>query len=149
MRFTLLFLSLLWGVLPLMGQSQFTFEPQANATKDVAYIHILYKTETLTLGKFRLRTTLTPDDPLRLAPNSYTLLKVAEDHVGFFSNYDEQTRPWIMDLEPGKHYFFRFTWLPLQVNIDELTQREFEMELFFNNIAVEPKHIYELGMPGS
>lgn len=149
MRFTLFFICFVWLALPAIGQSQFAFEPQADAGDDVAYVHLLHKVETGAIAGYRLRTTFAPDEPLRLAPNSYTLLKVSEDYVGFFANNPEQTKPLIIDLERGKHYFFRFTRLGFEFNIDELTQREFEMELFFNNIDVEPKRIYELGLPGS
>jgi hypothetical protein len=149
MRSTFLLLSLLCFLAPVWGQSQFVFEPKAEAETDIAYVHILFKTESLDISGYRLRTTFAPDDPVRLAPNSYTLLKVSEDYLGFFSNAPRQTKPLIMDLEPGKHYFLRFTRIPFNVNVDHLTEGEFEMELFFNDIDREPKRTYELGMPGS
>jgi hypothetical protein len=154
MRFTFLFLCLLWAACPIKGQSQFTFEPQANADDETAYIHILYRPEGGGIVGYRLRTTFAPDDPVRLFPNSYTLLEVSEDYLGFFANSSERIRPLVLDLERGKHYFYRFTrieqvGLGFGVKIDEMAEQEFKMELFFNNIDPEPKRTYELGMPGS
>lgn len=149
MRLLILSFSVFCLLSPVWGQSQFTFAPPTDVAEDVAYIHVLHKAETGTLLGLRLRTIFTPEDPVKVSPNSYTLLKVSEDHIGFFSNNSEQTQPWLMDLERGKHYFLRFTRMGFELNVDELTEREFEMELFFNNIDVEPKRTYELGMPGS
>lgn len=47
--------------------------------------------------------------------------------------------------EGGKHYFYRFT----RFGLDELTEQEFKMELFFNDIKPESKRTYKLGIPGS
>jgi hypothetical protein len=52
--------------------------------------------------------------------------------------------------EGGKHYFYRFTRFGLdELLIDELTEQEFKMDLFFNGIKPEPKRTYKLGIPGS
>lgn len=153
MRLTLLVFSLFLVVCPLVGQSQFTFEPQANTDGEVAYLHILYIGQTSWAG-YRLRTTLAPNDPVKLSPNSYTLLKISEDYVGFFADPGESTKPLVLDLERGKHYFYRFSSVPhgleFGTTIDELTEKEFKMELFFNGIDPdEPKRTYELEISGS
>jgi len=154
MRLTLLVFSLFLVVCPLVGQSQFTFEPKANTNGEVAYLHILYIGQRALGAGYRLRTTLAPNDPLKLSPNSYTLLKISEDYVGFFADLGESTKPLVLDLERGKHYFYRFTsvfdGLEFGTTIDELTEKEFKMELFFNGIDPdEPKRTYELEISGS
>ena len=147
---TLLFLSLLWAVSPLQGQSQFNFEPQADTEEEVASIHILYRTEAAPGAAYRLRTTFAPNDPVKLAPNSYTLLEISEDYLGFFANSMEPGAPLVMNLERGKHYFYRFTRFGLdELLIDELSEQEVKMELFFNGIKPEPRRTYELGIPGA
>lgn len=133
----------------LAAQSQFTFEPTTDASQDVAYVHILYKTESFTIPGLRLRTTFTPDDAIKVKPNSYSLLKVTEDYIGFFSNDPDQKKPLILDLEKGQHYFYRFTLLPFNMNIDQLTEDEFEMELFFNRIDKEPREVITTGLEGT
>ena len=147
MRLMLLVFSFLLVVCSVEGQSRFTFEPQANTDDDVAYIHILYRVDA-GFG-FRLRTTFDPDNPVKLTPNSYTLLKVAENYIGFFSNAAAQTKPLVLDLERGKHYFYRFTRFDFELNVDEMTEQEFRMELFFNHTEPTPKRTYEFGLPGA
>jgi len=154
MRLTLLFLSLFVVASSLQGQSQFTFEPQANTNEETAYLHILYRNYPGLLTGYKLHTTLAPNDPVKLSANTYTLLKVSEDYIGFFPNSGESTKPLVMDLERGKHYFYRFSalfqGLELGLIIDELTEQEFKMELFFNNIDPdEPRRTYELKIPRS
>ncbi|MEQ8706853.1 MAG: hypothetical protein RIC19_23170 [Phaeodactylibacter sp.] len=137
---TFLFLSFLWAICPLQGQSQFKFEPQADAEEEVASIHILYRIPTGAVAGYRLWTTFAPDDPVKLTPNSYTLLEVSEDYLGFFANGGEPEKPLIINIERGKHYFYRFTRFGLdELLIDELTEQEFKMELFFNGIKPESK----------
>lgn len=133
----------------LSAQAQFTFEPAGDAPEDVAYVHILYKTESFTIPALRLRTTFSPDDAIKVKPNSYSLLKVTEDYIGLFSNAPDQKKPLILNLEKGQHYFYRFTLLPFNMNIDQLTADEFEMELFFNGIEAEPREVITTGLAGT
>lgn len=133
----------------LSAQSQFTFEPAVDAPEDVAYVHVLYKTESFTIPGLRLRTTFSPDDAIKVKPNSYSLLKVTEDYIGLLSNAPDQEKPLILNLEKGQHYFYRFTFLPFNMNIDQLTADEFEMELFFNGIETEPREVITTGLEGT
>jgi len=131
------------------AQSQFTFEPRSETSEEVAFVHLVYKTESFAIPGLRLRTTFAPNDPIKVKPNSYTLLKVNEDFVGFFSNDPDQKKPLILNLEKGKHYFYRFTFLPFNLNVDQLTEDEFEMELFFNGIESQPREVITTGLKGT
>jgi hypothetical protein len=126
----------------ITADQAYAFDAQLlDVPEDEVHIHILHK--TVSIFNYRLHTTL-QDDPIKLAPNSYTLLETDATEIGFFRNTRVNNLPIKLRFEPGKNYFLRITrWdgFLWQFDIDELSEREFSMELFANNVEPKPKVI--------
>jgi len=126
----------------IAADKAFEFNTQSHSVpEDQVHIHILHK--TVSVFNYRLHTTL-QDEPLKLSPNSYTLLQTNATEIGFFRNTKVNNLPIKLRFEPGKSYFLRITrWdgFQWQFDIDELTEREFKMEFFANSIDPRPNKL--------
>ena len=124
----------------IVADQAYAFDAQVlDVPEDRVRIHILHK--SISLFNYRLHTTL-QDEPIRLSPNSYTMLETSAEEIGFFRNANVNNLPVRLRFERGKNYFLRITrWdgFLWQFDIDELTEREFAMELFANNVDPKPK----------
>lgn len=126
----------------IVADQAFEFSAQLlDVPEDKVRIHILHK--SVGLFGYRLHTTL-QDEPIKLSPNSYTMLETSAEEIGFFRNASANNLPVRLRFEHGRNYFLRITrWdgFAWQFDIDELTEREFAMELFANNVDPKPKVI--------
>ena len=117
----------------------FEFESSVTAENaDKVRLHIFYTASPLL--NYRLFTSL-QDEPIRLKPRDYVLLESEGQVIDFFRNPAVNNMPLRLNFERGTDYYFRMSrsvdgaW---DVNIDEMTERAFQMEIFASNASPKP-----------
>ncbi|MEM1326598.1 MAG: hypothetical protein AAGI23_11620 [Bacteroidota bacterium] len=128
----------------------YTFNGKTTAShENDVRIHLTYLAPNgWGMGKYRLQTNL-QEEPIKILNDDYTLLVSDQEKIAFFENDKVNNLPLALTFERGKDYYFRITNLfPIgsavaQYEVDELTEREFQMQLFANDISPKPI-IYDL-----
>jgi len=120
------------------GQA-FEFEaPITTDNADNVRLHIFYSS---LFSNYQFFTSL-QEDPIKLKPRSYVLLESEEEIIDFFRNTAVNDMPVRLKFERGKDYYFRISrsvddaW---DINIDEMTERAFQMEIFISNASPKPE----------
>ncbi len=114
-------------------------EPYADQVR----IHVTYVSFSAMMNRYRLHTSL-QEEPLRLLSSEYALLVTNEEDIAFFQNRRINNMPVQLSFERGKDYYFRLEdtfstgTSGRVVTVDELTEREFQMNLFSRNISPKP-----------
>jgi hypothetical protein len=115
-------------------------EPYADQVR----IHVTYVSANgWGIGSYRLMSSL-QDKPIKIPNNDYLLIVTNEEEIAFFQNDRVNNLPVQLTFEKGKDYYFRFVdVLPPAMAarprlVDELTEREFQMHLFINEISPKP-----------
>lgn len=121
------------------NEMAFKFDPTSSTTDaEKVRIHILFH---CSIFNYRMHTTLSPDKPVILSPGSYTILETDATEFGFFRNNQANNLPVLMNFEKNKDYFFRISRMESVVSgiqIDELTENAFKMQMFANDVNPKP-----------
>jgi len=137
-----LFFACFSGVAFAQTTANQAFEFQSAVTAenaDKVRIHIFYTAGPL--ANYRLFTSL-QEEPIRLKPRNYVLLESEEQVIDFFKNPAVNDMPLRLEFERGKDYYFRISRSvddPWDVNIDEMTERAFQMEIFASSASPKPE----------
>ncbi len=111
---------------------------------ETARIHLMYKGGDL---PFKLKTTMNPQCPFKIKPQSYTIIETSLEEIGLIQELDFAEQAVSLHLKKGSDYYFRLAYAPGAGtwNIDEMSANAFKLELLANRINFDPK-VYRLPM---
>ncbi|MDX1941521.1 MAG: hypothetical protein SFU99_13265 [Saprospiraceae bacterium] len=99
-------------------------------------LHLLHQGR---MNGFCLKTHLNYDKPVRLAPQSYTVLEFNDAQLGIIQELNFSEQMIYLNFEKGKDYYFRISQTTnAYPTIDEMSANAFKMELLLNDIDFHP-----------
>ncbi len=99
-------------------------------------LHLLHRSNVCS---FQLKTHLNPDKPVKLAPQSYTMLEFDETQLGIIQDINFAEQMVFFDFEKGKDYYFRISRNEDQAPVvQEMSANAFKLELLLGGIDIYP-----------
>ncbi|MBK7871868.1 MAG: hypothetical protein IPJ74_14895 [Saprospiraceae bacterium] len=99
-------------------------------------LHLLHQGR---MTGFCLKTHLNYDRPVRLAPQSYTVLEFNDAQLGIIQELNFSEQMIYLNFEKGKDYYFRISQAEnAYPAIDEMSENAFKMELLLSDIDFHP-----------